>query len=46
MQIKNTEKEKIDLTKFLENAEKFKKMIETAEKNFEKNFEIKKKDFD
>ena len=36
---------KIDLTKFLKNVEKFKKMIETAKKSFEKNFEIKKEKF-
>ena len=43
MRIENAEKEKIDLTKFLKNIKKFKKMIEIAEKNFEEDFEIKKK---
>ena len=45
MRIENAEKEKIDLTKSLKNIEKFEKMIEIAEKNFKKNFEIKKKNF-
>ena len=45
MRIENIEKEKIDLTKFLKGAEKFKKMTETVEKNFEKNFKMKKKNF-
>ena len=43
MRIENVEKKKIDLTKFLKNVEKFKKMIKTAEKSFKKNFEMKKK---
>ena len=46
MRIENVEKKKIDLTKFLKNAEKFKEMIEIAEKNFKENFEMKKKNFD
>ena len=46
MRVENAEKKKIDLTKFLKNVEKFKKMIETAEKNFKENFEMKKKNFD
>ena len=45
MRIKNAKKKKIDLTKFLKNIEKFKKMIEIAEKNFKENFEIKKENF-
>ena len=45
MRIKNAEKEKIGLTKSLKNIKKFKEMIEIAEKNFEKNFEMKKEDF-
>ena len=42
MQVENVEKEKIDLTKSLKSVEKFKKIIETVEKSFEKNFEMKK----
>ena len=38
-------KKKIDLTKSLKNIEKFKEMIEIAEKSFEENFEMRKKDF-
>ena len=38
MRIENVEKKKINLTKFLKNVEKFKEMIETAEKNFKKKF--------
>ena len=45
MRVENVEKEKIDLTKFLKSAEKFKKMIEIVEKNFEENFEMKEKNF-
>ena len=45
MRVENVEKEKIDLTKSLENIEEFKKMIEIVEKNFEKNFEMRKKNF-
>ena len=45
MRVENVEKKKIDLIKFLENIEKFKEVIETAEKNFKKNFEMKKEDF-
>ena len=36
-------KKKINLTKSLKNIEKFKKMIEIAEKSFKENFEMKKK---
>ena len=36
-------KKKIDLTKSLKDIKKFKKIIETVEKNFEENFEMKKK---
>ena len=43
MQVENIKKKEINLTKSLKNVEKFKKMIETAEKNFEKNFEMRKK---
>ena len=46
MRIENIEKKEIDLTKFLKNVEKFKKMIETVEKNFEKNFKIRKENSD
>ena len=46
MRVENAEKEKINLMKFLKNVEEFKKMIETAEKNFEENFEMKKKNSD
>ena len=45
MRIENTKKEKIDLTRFLKDIEKFKKIIEIAEKDFKKNFEMKKKNF-
>ena len=45
MRIENVEKEKIDLTKSLENIKKFKEMIEIVKKNFKENFEIKKKNF-
>ena len=39
-------KKKIDLTKFLKDVKKFKKMIEIIEKNFEENFEMRKENFD
>ena len=45
MRVENVEKKKIDLMKFLENIEKFKKMIEIAEKSFEENFEMRKENF-
>ena len=45
MRIENVEEKKIDLTKSLKNVKKFKEMIETVKKSFEKNFEMKKKDF-
>ena len=45
MQVENVEKKKIDLTKFLKKIEEFEEMIEIVEKNFEKNFEMKKKNF-
>ena len=45
MRAENVEEKKIDLTKFLKNIEKFKKMIGTVEKNFEKDFEMKEKKF-
>ena len=45
MRIENVEKEKIDLTRFLRNIKKFKKMIEIAEKNFKEDFEMRKKNF-
>ena len=45
MRVENVEEKKIDLTKFLKNIKKFKKMIEIAEKSFEKNFEMKEKNF-
>ena len=45
MRIENVKKKKIDLMKFLKSVEKFKKMIEIVEKNFEKNFEMRKEDF-
>ena len=46
MRTENVEEKKIDLTKFLKNVEKFKEMIETAEKNFEENFEMKEENSD
>ena len=42
MQIENVKERKIDLTKSLKNIEEFKEIIEIAEKNFEKNFKIRK----
>ena len=45
MRVENVKKKKIDLTKFLKNIKKFKKMIEIAEKDFKENFEMKKKNF-
>ena len=39
-------KKKINLTKSLKGAEKFKKMTEIIKKNFEENFEMKKKNSD
>ena len=45
MRAENVEKKKIDLTRFLKDIEEFEKMIEIAEKNFEKNFEMRKKNF-
>ena len=45
VRIENAEKEKIDLTRFLKDIEKFKKMIEIVEKSFEKNFEMKERNF-
>ena len=45
IRVENVEEEKIDLTKSLKDIEKFKEMIEIVEKNFEKNFEIKKENF-
>ena len=41
----NAKEEKIDLTKSLKDIEEFKEIIEIAEKNFEKNFEMKKENF-
>ena len=38
-------KKKIELTKSLRNIKEFKEMIEIAEKDFEKNFEMKKENF-
>ena len=46
MRIENIEKEKIDLTKSLKDVEKFKKIIETVEKDFEENFKMKKENSD
>ena len=46
MRVENVKKKKIDLIKFLKDVEKFKKMIETAEKNFKKNFEMRKENSD
>ena len=46
MRAENVEEKKIDLIKFLKDVEKFKKMIETVEESFKKNFEMKKKNFD
>ena len=45
MRIENVKKKKIDLTKSLKNIEKFEKMIEIVEKDFEENFEMKKENF-
>ena len=45
MRAENAEKEKINLTKSLKNIEEFKEMIEIAEKSFEKNFEMRKENF-
>ena len=45
MKAENAEEKKIDLTKSLKNIKKFKKMIEIAEKNFKKNFKMKKENF-
>ena len=38
-------KKKIDLTRSLKNIEKFKEIIEIIKKNFKKNFEMKKENF-
>ena len=46
VRIENIEEKKINLTKSLKDVEKFKEIIEIAEKNFKKNFEMKKKDSD
>ena len=46
MRAENIKEKKIDLMRFLKDAEKFKRIIETVKKNFEKNFEMKKEDFD
>ena len=46
MRAENAEKKKIDLMKFLKNVEEFEKMIETAEKNFKENFEMRKENSD
>ena len=46
MRIENTEKKKIDLTKFLKDAEEFKEMIEIVKKYFKENFEMKKENSD
>ena len=45
MRVENVERKKIDLTKLLKSIKKFEEMIEIVEKNFEKNFEMKKEDF-
>ena len=45
MRVENVEEKKIDLTKSLKNIEKFEKMIEIAEKNFKKDFEMKEENF-
>ena len=46
MRAENVEEKKIDLTKSLKDVEEFKEMTETAEKNFEENFEMKKENPD
>ena len=46
VRVENVEEEKIDLTRSLRGVEKFEEMIETVEKNFEKNFEMRKENFD
>ena len=43
MRIENVEKKKINLTKSLKNVKKSEKMIEIIEKDFKKDFEMKKK---
>ena len=45
MRVENAEEKKIDLTKSLKNIKEFKEMIKIVEKSFEKNFEIKEKNF-
>ena len=45
MRVENAEEEKTDLTRFLKDTEESEEMIEIAEKNFEENFEMKKKKF-
>ena len=45
MQVENAEKEKTDLTKFLKNIRKSEKIIEIVDRNFEKNFKMKKENF-
>ena len=45
MRAENVEERKINLTRFLKNIEEFEEMIEIAGKNFEKNFEMKKENF-
>ena len=44
MQVENIEK-KIDLTKSLKDIEKFEEIIEIVERNFKKNFEMNKENF-
>ena len=45
MRVENAEEEKIDLTKSLKDTEESEEMIEIAKENFEKNFEMRKKNF-
>ena len=42
----NVKKKEINLMKLLKDVEEFEEMTETVKKSFEKNFEMKKKDFD
>ena len=45
MRVENAEKEKTDLTRLLESTEEPERMTEITEKNFEKNFEMRKENF-
>ena len=45
MRVENIKEKKINLTKSLKDVEEFKEMIEIVKKNFKKNFEMKKENF-